>query len=389
MNATQHGPSSSSEPSELDAALQRCSALEGELSQLKREHERTTAKLSHLLKKRGGSDDGGETETGAELAQLRQQVAVLQWREQQYKQALLARSAPSAPSTDQRPQPPPTTHFPSRAGIPDTEFQPRAGIPDTQPRFAAAARQASMPSRQITPPSPAPVVCGVKRNAPSDESHVVRRCAFRVSPAPFRSPLLTPQVSLHPLAGQAQAFDGTHDRDRAPHAAAALGQPTLRRPCIWVHGRGHQHPAARDKGSSGVRGCLVVRVDAAPLGVDAGRELPGNSLCSEECRACAAPATSGWAWARARRLCVSMTTVGGVSKVEVRGCVRLMKETALDMPFLLCAKCCIDRVYQYEAKRTSRRDHVTPPRPPSPSRRLIGLSSWQSPRRGLNSQSSA
>jgi len=176
MLAPTHEPSSSSEPSELEAALQRCGALEGELSQLKREHERTTAKLSHLLKKRGGGDDGGETETGAELAQLRQQVVILQWREQQYKQALLARSSPS---DDQQPQHPtaqgPTAHLPSRAGIPDTKFQSRAGIPDTHPRFAAAVRQASMPSRQITPPSPAPPACGVKRTAPTDDSHVAKR----------------------------------------------------------------------------------------------------------------------------------------------------------------------------------------------------------------------
>ena len=316
MIASTHEPSSSSEPSELEAALQRCGALEGELSQLKREHERTTAKLSHLLKKRGGSDDGGETETGAELAQLRQQVVILQWREQQYKQALLARSSPS---DDQRPQHPaaqgPTAHLPSRAGIPDTKFQSRAGIPDTHPRFAAAVRQASMPSRQITPPSPAPPSCGVKRTAPTDDCHVVRRCASRVT-CPRATLLLTPQPPSLPLAGQAQAFDadGTHDRDRAPCAAAALlWQPAVRRPRVWVHGRSHQYPAARDQGSSRVRSCLEARATAAPMGADVPARAR-QSFCSRcwECSAC----TSGRL--RVLRVCEHGRTCVS-SRPDVRG----------------------------------------------------------------------
>lgn len=238
----QQRPSSSFKPSELEAALLRCGALEGELGQLKREHERTTAKLSHLLKKRGG---------GAELAQLRQQVTVLQWREQQFKQALRTRGAPSV---DQRPQQQPTA----------APFHSRAGIPDTQPRFAAAARQASMPSRQITPPSPAPPSCGIKRTAPSDDSHAVRRCAPRIT-CPRRSSVLTPQSSSLSLAGQAHALNGSHDRDRSACAAAALEQPARRGlHVVWVHARRHLHSAARDQGPSRVCDCLETRVTVVP-----------------------------------------------------------------------------------------------------------------------------
>ena len=88
----------------LDEALQRAAALEAELSCLRREHERTTSKLSQLLKKRSPGDDPTETEASLELSQLRQQVAVLQWREQQYKQIIaksMARSAAAFPRRHQ------------------------------------------------------------------------------------------------------------------------------------------------------------------------------------------------------------------------------------------------------------------------------------------------
>merc|ERR1719238_1995141 len=71
----------------LHAALQRCTALEEQLSTERREHERATTKLSALLKKRGAGD-GEATEAGAELSQLRQQISVMQWREEQYKQII-------------------------------------------------------------------------------------------------------------------------------------------------------------------------------------------------------------------------------------------------------------------------------------------------------------
>ena len=191
----------------LQQALKRIKSLEGELSSkdgelstLKREHERTTAKLSHLLKKRGAGDDAADTETEAsqELQTLRQAVSVLKWREEQYRQiiakAAAARCATRRPSPHhqlRRPltvslrrcrrssigassQPPVQQQQPAQtAGIPDTicvgqTQRSSSGSSTSSSSSGSVPRVASNPCRQITPPEVmAPKNSGVKRPAPA------------------------------------------------------------------------------------------------------------------------------------------------------------------------------------------------------------------------------
>ena len=66
------------------AAEKRAAALEQKLSIEKREHQRTTTKLSALLKKRGAS--GHDDENESELNSLRQSMAAFQLREMQQQQ---------------------------------------------------------------------------------------------------------------------------------------------------------------------------------------------------------------------------------------------------------------------------------------------------------------
>ena len=95
--------------------LLHITSLEGELEKktaeadmLKRAHERTTAKLAHLLKTRSAGEDAAESETEAsqELQLLHQQVSILKWREEQYKKVLVKvarcaahRVSPTSPRT--------------------------------------------------------------------------------------------------------------------------------------------------------------------------------------------------------------------------------------------------------------------------------------------------
>jgi hypothetical protein len=166
----------------LQQALKRIKSLEGELSSkdnelstLKREHERTTAKLSHLLKKRGAGDDAADTETEAsqELQTLRQAVSVLKWREEQYRQ-IIAKAAAARSSIGASSQPPVQQQQPAQtAGIPDTicvgqTQRSSSGSSTSSSSSGSVPRVASNPCRQITPPEVmAPKNSSVKRPAPA------------------------------------------------------------------------------------------------------------------------------------------------------------------------------------------------------------------------------
>lgn len=185
--------------SALQQARLRIISLEGELSTLKREHERTTAKLAHLLKRRGAGEGavGSEIEASQELL-LRQQVSVLQWREERYKQVIakVIRWAPRGIS----PARPPSAlsrcvhrrHHRSGVGStlqpPSPLPPPEAGRPSSSSGLAsssAAPRVASDPRRQITPPEVvAPKNSGIKRSAPDnpiDAHTAMRQLAMQLS----------------------------------------------------------------------------------------------------------------------------------------------------------------------------------------------------------------
>merc|ERR550514_82302 len=154
----------------LQQALERIKSLEGVLSTLKREHERTTAKLAHVLKKRGVAEDTldhEETEASQELHSLRQQVFVLKWREEQFR-LVMAKAAAGRPGADASLPPAQQT---SPSGVANTIFvgAPRqsssgssasstgsssSSCSSAAPRVVSAApRVVEPPSRQMTPPA--------------------------------------------------------------------------------------------------------------------------------------------------------------------------------------------------------------------------------------------
>lgn len=109
----------------------RCEELEAALAIQKREHERTTSKLTLLLKKRGLDSDFDQSERA--LQSLRQEVALLKWQKSQAESRANRLEVAVRFGTT-------SSCLPASVAAGDCV----AGRPATQ-------RTASIPSRQVTP----------------------------------------------------------------------------------------------------------------------------------------------------------------------------------------------------------------------------------------------
>ena len=101
--------------------------------------------------------------------------------------------------------------------------RPQAGLPDSLSR-PSTTRQASLPSRQITPPSPAQPSCGVKRPLPSgDGGDSVRQHSLsrrRHAPPSTPAPMLAQAKRRLSMASETELPSDDSSPTGAPSAVA-------------------------------------------------------------------------------------------------------------------------------------------------------------------------